>query len=414
MQLVEQHIIKHNSEFYSECDLLCFKSKNLYNSCLYTIRQAYIKDKVNLLYDLHSLMKDTEQYKDLPAKVSSSVILMVQSNFKSFFKGVAEYYKSPSKFKGKPKLPKYLNPESGRFIASYTNQAISKKIFKKSNKIKLSKTNIELFTKISDFDIIDCVRIVPMLGYYVIEIVYTVQDKPKLDDNKRYLSIDLGVNNLATLTSNIKEVNPVIINGKPLKSINQYYNKKLSERTSILEKINKKKTSKYTQKLTLKRKNKVDNYLHKASKEIVKTAKLNVLNTIIIGKNDSWKNESKLSKKSNQNFVNIPHSRFIDMIRYKCEIEGINVILQEESYTSMSSFLNLDDIPVYKKGDIKDYKFSGYRKSRGLYKIYKSKTIINADVNGSYNILRKAIPNVFSDGIEELGVIPIVCKTIKK
>lgn len=414
MQLVEQHIINYNSEFYSECDSLCFKTKNLYNSCLYIIRQAYIKDKVNLLYDLHSLMKDSEQYKDLPAKVSSTVILMVQHNFKSFFKANVEYYKTPSKFKGRPKLPRYLNPESGRFIASYTNQAISKKIFKKSNKIKLSGSNIELFTKITDFDIINCVRIVPRLGYYVIEIVYTITDKIKLNDNKKYLSIDLGINNLATLTSNVKGVNPIIINGKPLKSINQYYNKKLSERTSILEKANKKKTSKYTQKLTLKRKNKVDNYLHKASKEIVKIAKSNELNTIIIGKNDNWKSDSELGKINNQNFVNIPHSRFIEMISYKCEIEGINIILQEESYTSKSSFLNLDNIPIYKKNDENKYNFSGYRLHRGLYKIKGEKRIINADVNGSYNILRKAIPNVFSDGIEGLGVTPVVCKTIKK
>ena len=156
----------------------------------------------------------------------------------------------------------------------------------------------------------------------------------------------------------------------------------------------------------LKRKNKVDNYLHKASKQIVSLAKQNNINTIVIGKNDNWKQDCNMSKKNNQNFVNIPHSRFIEMISYKCEIEGINIKLQEESYTSKASFLDLDGIPIYGNNNSKII-FSGYRKSRGLY-VSKIKGIINADVNGSYNIIRKAIPNVFSDGIEGIGVYPTV------
>jgi len=405
MQLVEQHIINRNHIFYNECDSLCFKTKNLYNSCLYVIRQAYINDKVNLLYDLHSLMKDTEQYKELPAKVSSTVLLMIQKNFKSYFKSNAEFYKNSSKFKDRPKLPNYLDKINGRYFASYTNQAISKKVFNKSHKILLSKTNIELTTKIVDFNIIDCVRIVPRLDHYVIEIVYTIPDKPKLPNNNKYLSIDFGVNNLATITSNVKDVKPIIINGRPLKSINQYYNKKLAHYKSKLELINKKKHSNRTRKLTNKRKNKVDYYLHKASKTIVSLTKNNNINTIIIGKNDNWKQGINMTKANNQNFVNIPHSRFIDMIIYKCEIEGINVILQEESYTSKASFLNLDNIPIY--GDNQKKHFSGYRYNRGLYKIRGRKEFINADVNGSYNILRKAIPKAFADGIEGIGVYPI-------
>jgi putative transposase len=406
MQLVEQHIIKSNNIFFNECDSLCFKSKNLYNSCLYIIRQAYINDKVNLLYDLHLLMKNSEQYKALPTKVSSTVLLMVQKNFKSYFKANAEYYKTPAKFKVKPRLPNYLDIVNGRYFTSYTNQAISKKVFKASNKIKLSNSIIEFYTKITDFRLINCVRIIPKLGYYVIEVVYTIVDKPLLLDNNQYLSIDLGVNNLATLTSNNREFKPVIINGKPLKSMNQYNNKKSAERKSVLELRNGRKTSKFLKKLNLKRKNKVDNYLHKASKIIVELAKSANINTIIIGKNDNWKQETNMSKANNQNFVNIPHSRFIEMITYKCELQGINIILQEESYTSKASFLNLDNIPIY--GDKQLKKFSGYRYTRGMYKIRGKKEFINADVNGSYNILRKAIPRVFANGIEDIGVCPVV------
>ncbi len=406
MQLVEQHIILSNSPFYKECDELCFKTKNLYNSCLYTIRQAYIKDKVSLIYELYNIMKTTGQYKDLTAKVASTVLLMVQKNFKSFFKANAEYYKNPNKFKGCPRLPKYLDKETGRFVASYTNQAISKKVFDKVHKVKLSQTNIEFKTGVKEFKDINCVRIIPHNGYYTIEVIYTILDTDKLKNNDCYLAIDLGVNNLATLTSNVKEVQPIIINGKPLKSINQYYNKKLANYQSILEKINKKKTSNRINKLSLKRKNKIDNYLHKASKTIVQHCLDNNINTLVIGKTDNWKQDINIGKRNNQSFVNIPHSRFIEMLNYKCEIEGINVILQEESYTSKASFLNLDFIPTYGKNDKSG--FSGYRYRRGLYKIRGKKVFINADVNGSYNILRKAIPNAFANGIEGFGVNPMV------
>ena len=412
MQLAEQHIIKRGSQFYSDCDSLCFKSKNLYNSCLYVIREAYIKDKTNLVYKLHGLMKNSEQYAALPAKVSSTVLLMVQKNFKSFFKANADYIKNPQKYKVMPNAPQYLDSKSGRFIASYTNQAISKKVFNSSGKIKLSKSDIEIKTKITDFDLINCVRIIPKLNYYVIEVVYTVPDCKLLDNNNNYYSVDLGVSNLATITSNLKDVCPLIINGKPLKSMNQFYNKKLGYYKSHIDKRGQNKTTKQIAKLHLKRKNKVDNYLHKASKEIVCLCKDNKMNTLIVGKNNEWKQSVSIGKKNNQGFINIPHSRFIQMLKYKCELSGINFILQEESYTSKASFLNLDHIPIYKKTSEK-HKFSGYRKSRGIYKIKGKDIIINADVNASYNILRKAIPNTFVNGTEGFRVNPKVI-TLKK
>ena len=294
----------------------------------------------------------------------------------------------------------------GSLISNFTNS------FAVSGKIRLSQTEIEFPTKIKEFKNLDCVRIIPKISHYVIEVVYTIDVKDALKDNERYLSIDIGVNNLATLVSNVKEVTPIIINGKPLKSMNQFYNKKLAHYTSLLEKRNNKKTSKRTNKLSLKRKNKIDNYLHKTSKQIITHCVENNLNTLIIGKNDNWKQNSNMTKTNNQNFVNIPHSRFIEMLSYKCEIEGIRVIEQEESYTSKASFLNLDFIPKYKKGDLTKHNFSGYRKSRGMYKIKDGKCI-NADVNGSYNILRKAFPNAFGNGIEGIGVYPKVIATLK-
>jgi putative transposase len=405
MQLVEQHIINHNSKFYSECDSLCFKSKNLYNSSLYLIKQEYIKNKINIVNNLHYLVKNSEQYKELPAKVSSSVLLSVQQNFKSFFKSLESYNKNNNKFKGRPHLPKYLDKTDGRFIVSYTNQAISKKIFKKYNKIRLSKTNIEFKTKLTDFSDINCVRIIPNLGYFTIEVVYTIPDTKLKDDNNKYMSIDLGVNNLATLTTNVKGIDPDIINGKPLKSMNQYYNKKKSHIKSILETRNKAKKSKKIKKLEQKRKQKVNNYLHKSSKIIINKLLENNINTLIVGNNKEWKQDVNIGAKNNQNFVSIPHSRFIFMLKYKCERSGINFITTEESYTSKCSFLDQEPIK-------KHCNYLGKRVSRGMFRSLKGYNI-HADVNGSYNILRKAIPNAFSEGIEGLGVIPKIIKILK-
>jgi putative transposase len=401
MRLVERHIIDENNQLFNECDILCLKTKNLYNTMLYYVRQSYINDGLNELYNLHSIFKTHDVYKALPAKVSSSVLLLLQKNFKSFFKSINDFRVNPNKYKGRPHLPKYLDKNNGRFIASFTNQAISKKVFTKTNKIKLSGFSIEIFSKITDFKKINCVRVVPRDGYYVIEVVYTIDDVPLKQNNGKYLSIDLGLNNLATCVSNVKNLNPFIINGKPLKSINHFYNKKVSYYKSKLEKNNK-KTSKRLNRLNLKRNNKISNYLFKSVKEIIQRVKDNNLNTIIIGNNKEWKQNINIGKKNNQNFVQIPHSRFIDIIKYKCEIEGINVKIQEESYTSKCSFLDSEEIKKHET-------YKGKRIKRGLFKTFNGK-IINADVNAGYNILKKAIPNAFADGIEGLGVTPLTLK----
>lgn len=424
MQLTERHIINNSHSLYKECDELCFKSKNLYNYALYLIKQEInktIEEKENGLrenihylnyYDINKIMIQTQQpdYVALPRKVSNQTLMALDRNWKSFFKSIRDYKKNSSKYYNAPKPPKYLHKICGRFLTTYEKGAISK-TYLKNNIISLSGTNIKLKTKQTN---INQVRIVPLLDQYVIEVIYTKEDVIKLSDNQKYLSIDLGINNLATITTNIKKIKPLIINGKPLKSINQYYNKHNSELKSILEKRNKKKQSKQLNKLTIKRNNKINDYLHKASRHIVSLAKEKEINTIIIGKNENWKQNSNIGKNNNQNFVNIPHSRFISMIRYKSEKEGINIILQEESYTSKASFFNLDEIPTYKKSLEDKYSFSGYRVKRGLYKLKDDKRTINADVNGSYNILRKAIPNAFADGIEGFAVIPEIIKISNK
>lgn len=420
MKLVEKHIIKKSHSLYIECDKLCFKSKNLYNYANYIVTNEFKTSSMNkelglvenanyLNYNaINRMLIDEKQFDmyELPIKVSNQTLMKLDNNWNSFFKSIKDYKKNPNKYYSRPKPPKFLDKINGRFMVIYEKGAISKKRLKHGI-ISLSKTNIEISSKQEN---INQVRIVPKIDHYVIEVVYTKSDTVMLDNNKRYMSIDLGVNNLATITSNTNELKPLIINGRPLKSMNQFYNKKAAELKSVLETRNKQKSCKNYRKLTNKRNRKIDNYLHVSSKKVVEIATKNKINTVIIGKNENWKQEVKMSTRNNQSFVNIPHSRFINMIVYKCEIAGINVILQEESYTSKASFLNLDYIPTYGQKDVESYGFSGYRQHRGLYKLKGEKRTINADVNGSYNILRKAIPNAFSKGTEGVSVNPLIIK----
>ena len=209
------------------------------------------------------------------------------------------------------------------------------------------------------------------------------------------------MNNLATIGFNNGK--GLIINGRPLKSINQYYNKKKSELSSELERRNKSKNSKRLNRLTTKRNNKVKDYLHKASTMLVNQLISNNVCKVVIGKNDGWKKEINIGKRNNQNFVNIPHAVFIEMVCYKCKLNGIEVVLREESYTSKSSFWDKDKIPIFGKEETQ-VKFSGRRIKRGLYKTKEGK-ILNADVNGALNILRKSnvvsLTTLYSRG--ELG-----------
>ena len=404
MKLTQQIIVrknKKNEKIWKEIDDLCFKSKNLYNAGLYEIRQYFFNTGKYLnYYRLDKLFNSSCQkdYKNLPAKVSQSILRKLDKNFISFFKALQDYKVNPNKYLGKPSLPKYKETGKGRNIVIYNKQAISKKELKDKGIIKPSMTNIFIninFNKNINYDSLCEVRFIPRSSYYVIEIVYDVKSLGKKIDNLRYASIDLGVSNLCTISSNTTNQS-FIINGRPLKSINQYYNKKKSHYQSKLKKVNDSYSSKRIDKLTVKRNNKVKNYLHKASKYIVNHLVSNNINTLIIGNNKGWKQDTNIGKRNNQNFTNIPHSTLINMLTYKCEMLGINVIISNESYTSICSFLDNEKI-------CKHSNYMGERIERGLFKSSKG-YLINADVNGSLNILRKVVPNAFVDIIKSKGV----------
>jgi len=400
MQLAERHIIKSTEHRFAQIDELAFKSKNLYNAANYAIRQSFVYGWSYINYnEMNRLMKSHQAYKALPAKVSQQILMILDKNWKSFFEAVKAYKTDPSKFTGRPKLPKYKDKVKGRNILVYTIQAISSTQLKKGI-IKLSGTEILIKTKVNP-DRICQVRLVPKCDSYVIEVIYNEQESTASDDNF-VASIDLGLDNLVALTSNQPGFTPLLINGRPLKSINQFYNKRSSQLQSQLK--GGRKTSPRIQRLTRCRNQKIDNYLHHASRLIVDVVSAKQIGTLVVGKNEQWKTEINLGKQTNQNFVNIPHSRLIEMLEYKARLAGINVIVQEESYTSRANFMGQDPIPVYGKTE-KEPMFTGKRIKRGLYKTSTGQ-LINSDINASYNILRKAIPNAFSNGIGSCVVQP--------
>lgn len=403
MRLVERHIINKNHISYNEIDSICFLAKNLYNKANYIIRQEFFltsKEKeaglrdhaIWIRYGLiqKQLQNDNDfDYIQLPRKVSQQILRVLDKNWKSFFESVKDWVINPEKYLGRPKPPRYKHKTKGRVVLAYTQQAISKKEIG----IGLSGTQIKISTQQTN---IQQVRIVPKISNYVIEIIYK-KEVEDLNLNKNNIAgIDMGLDNLAAITSNVNEASPLIINGRPLKSLNQYYNKEKAKLQSFVGD----KTSHRLNQLTNKRNRKVDDYLHKSSRMIVNHCIKNNIGTIVIGYNEQWKTEINLGRRNNQAFINIPHARFIQMIKYKCRLVGIEVKLTEESYTSKCSFIDFESLE-------RQDKYVGKRIFRGLF-ISKENKKINADCNGSGNIIRKVIPSAFDGyGIEGVVVHPV-------
>ncbi|MGI9058523.1 MAG: RNA-guided endonuclease InsQ/TnpB family protein [Ktedonobacteraceae bacterium] len=395
MQLVEQHVIDKNDPRYSIIDAAAFKSKNLYNAALYEIRQAFIHEGKYLNYhEMQRRMQSHEAYKALPAKVSQQTLLVLDRNWKSFFEACDSYQEDPSKFLGRPKLPKYKHKTEGRTILVYTIQAISKRGLKRGL-IQPSRLPVEVQTKQKN---IDQVRIVPRKGFYVIEVVYGKEVKQAEVNPAWYAGIDIGMNNLVALTSNKPHFQAIIVNWRPVKSVNQFYNKRKAE---LQKQLGTTGTTKRMECITNKRNRRIDHYMHTVSHQIIDLLVKEGIGVLCIGKNDAWKQEVNMGKRNNQQFVQIPHARFIQMLKYKAELVGIIVKIAEESYTSKASLLDLDPLPVRKNGDEK-HTFSGKRVKRGLYRASNGRSI-NADINGAGNIIRKVAPDAFGQRAVEDG-----------
>uniref|UniRef100_A0A6M3XK30 Putative transposase n=1 Tax=viral metagenome TaxID=1070528 RepID=A0A6M3XK30_9ZZZZ len=377
MQRVERHIIIKDKQI----DNLCYLSKNLYNYCNYAIRQHFFETSELLSeYGLTGKLAKEKQidYISLPAQSSQQIIKLLFRNWKSFFKANKNFKNQPEKYMGKPKMPHYKHKEKGRNIIIFTNQQIVLKDgyvqFPKRANLNSVKTMVDNICQ---------VRIIPQYSCSIIEIVYNKEgDKHELNETL-HLAIDPGVNNLATCI-NDAGLKPFIINGRPLKSMNQYFNKVRAELMSF---IGNRGTSNRIKALTFKRTNKVTDYLHKASRIIVNYCIENKIGTIVFGHNKGWKQETNMSKVNNQNFVSIPIYKLLQMVAYKAEEVGIKFIDIEESYTSKVDHLALEPLKHQEK-------YFGKRVKRGLFKS-STGILFNADVNGGIGILRKVVGDGF-------------------
>ena len=404
VQRVEKHVIKKSHPYYNMFCEYTHLAKNLYNHANHLVRNEFIETRTWLRYrDLDKILKedlDFPDYRKMPAAQSAQQILrLLETNWKSFFNSIKDWSKNKDKYSGRPKLPKY-KPKDGKLVLTVTNQQVRQK----GDLLHFPKTFCGFTIKprcvrLGNFEKINQVRIVPTNQSFCLEVVYSISVESELrSDNGRYMSIDLGLDNLATVVTNTG-VDPIIVNGKGLKSTNQYYNKKKAQYQSIVKQMNNQQYTNHLYRLTQRRNLKVEDYLHKASRYIVDFALDHQINTIVIGNNKDWKRYSSLGKATNQAFVSIPHQKLIDKICYKAELCGIQVILTEESYTSGTSFLD-GELPQ------KEFYNKKRRVHRGLF-VSNRGIKINADVNAAFQIMKKVIPNVFTDGIEGVVLHPV-------
>jgi putative transposase len=398
--------------FNENISSMCHSAKNLYNQINYEFRQIYFwnqynpedKRKMPAYCRLAHEFKDNVNSKSLYSSTAQWVIKSVCNAWNAYFKALKDWKINPEKYAGKPKIPGYKEKD-GEYFLIFTNQACGIQecngirnvlTFPPKTEIEQIETRLDADTELKE------VRIVPQGVGYNIEIVHKetsgVDNQQNKENMNNIVGIDLGTENILTIGNNIG-LKPIVVKGSILKSVNQFYNKRRSELTSIYDrqsvacKIKDKKLiyNKNGRKLVLTTRNrnlKTKDIMHKLSRFVVNWCSENHIGTIVIGKNLLWKQESNMSKVSNQNFVTIPHDKLIQKIIYKANTEGITVITANESHTSKCSFLDNESIEHHNN-------YAGKRIKRGLFKSATGK-LLNADVNGALNIIRKVFPNVFN------------------
>jgi IS605 OrfB family transposase len=399
MRLVERHIIKRADPRFPMIDRAAFASKNLYNTALYATRQAFFQDGSFPSYPtLYHQMKGKPEYAALPRKVAQWALKQVCSAWDGYKEALAAWEVDPSKFLDRPRIPRYKHKSRGRNLLVYTTQALSVPALRNAL-ICPSGLDVTVQTRQSH---IQQVRIIPRIGFYVVEVIYEREPAPAAVNPALHAGVDIGLNNLALLTSDKPGFVPRLVNGRPVKSINQFYNKRRAEWQSWLGEAH---TSRRLERITLKRTGRIDWYLHTASRRIIDLLVAEGIGTLCIGKNLLWKQNGRMGKRGNQNFVQVPHARFIEMLTYKAELVGIQVRITAESYTSKASFLDADPLPTYDPAQPAPT-FSGRRVKRGLYRAADGRHL-NADANGAYNVIRKVAPDAFAQGSRGCVVHPI-------
>ena len=392
---VKQQVKHLKKEEYVLLKELCRTAKNLANQAIYNVRQHYFQEKQYLRYEAnYHEMKNCQSYKLLNANISQQTLKDVDAMFKSFFALIKLAKQGKYDFRH-IKLPNYL-PKN-----SYANLIISQirlrqdnfltipfsNAFKEKHK-GINKIQIKIPSILEDKKI-KMIKIIPKFNARFFEIQYTYEiqeEEIKLNTNNA-LAIDLGVNNLCACVTNAGK--SFIIDGKKLKSINQFFNKQNTKLQSIKDKQNIKRQTKQQFLISRKRKNRVDDYINKTCRYIINYCLSHNIGTLVIGYNQSFQNKTNLGKKNNQIFTQLPFGKIREKLEYLCKRYNINYILQEESYTSKASFFDNDDLPIYNMNNPQTYEFSGKRVKRGLYQT-KDGYLLNADCNGALNILRKS------------------------
>ena len=397
MKLVEKHKIYKSHPAYSKLDDMSRKANNLYNQCIY-----FAKNSENLFEDLKSLDKvmksfpsEYDNYRSLGyTRRAQQILRLFQQNLRSYFASIKDYKKNPSKHTGRPRFPKFRK-SGARFQVIFTNQSvklddqvvnIAPRTFENQLSIKLRTRSAKKICQ---------VVFSPRNNYFLVYVIYEVDDPIISQTTNKVAAIDIGLSNLATVT--FSEEDEPILYRSDLMKINHDFNRITSKYVSILKKTQNKDTSKRRKRYSEKYSGLVEDRLHKISREIINDLSHRGVSTVIVGKNTGQKINNKL-----KNFVQVPLFRLINMIKYKAELAGITFIQVNESYTSGTSFLD-NELPT------KEYYDKSRRKYRGLFLSNQSKRI-NADVNASFQIMKKVYEKfTYNDSIKYAN--PIV-KTI--
>ena len=391
MYLTLKQQVKHLSKKeFKNLKYLCHIAKNLKNQAIYNVRQHYFKNKKYLSYnENYKMLKNSENYKKLNSNMAQQILKEVDESFKSFF-ALLKLAKN-GQYNGKIKLPNYLDKDGfTTLIIGFVRLKDDMLIVPYSNSFKKThqEVKVKLPSVLKDKKIKE-IRIIPKQHsrYFEIQYTYEIEEIQRELNKENVLGIDLGIDNLCTCVTNTGA--SFIIDGRKLKSINQYYNKINAKLQSIKDKQKIERTTLRQKRITRKRNNRINDYLSKAARTIVNYCLNNDIGKLVLGYNEDFQRNSNIGSINNQNFVNIPYGKLRDKLIYLCKLYGIEFKLQEESYTSKASFFDGDEIPIYDKENLQEYIFSGKRIKRGLYQTSTGK-LINADCNGALNILRKS------------------------
>ena len=400
MYLTVKQQVKHLSkEDYRTLRELCHTAKNLVNEAIYNVRQYYFAEGEFLKYEKnYTLLKNSPNYKLLNSNMAQQILKEVDGSFKSFF-GLIKLAKQGKYAFKDCKLPHYL-PKDGytTLVIGFVRLNGNKLVLPFSNSFKKSHPPVEITIPPVLLDKkVKEIRIIPKAKarFFEIQYIYEAECSQRNLNTNNALALNLGVNNLVTAVSSTGQT--FIIDGRRLKSINQWFNKENARLQSIKDKQHfGKRTTNRQKAIARDRNNKVNDYMNKAARQVINYCLANDISTLVVGYNETFQRSSRIGRQNNQNFVNIPYGQLRSKLEYLCELNGIIFVKQEESYTSKASFWDKDGIPVYNADNPKEYQFSGSRIHRGLYKTSTRKTL-NADVNGALNIMRKS--NVVDLGI---------------